>query len=121
MLRKTYRRYRGRFSMIASWQSGIFFMKEQNVYERSRWISNTTTRQVRSNRFSAGSGYMGMSGMYGYSDEAERIATIHEAIATRNIQLSPEELATIEVSIQESAVAGARYDEHQMQMLDSEK
>jgi aryl-alcohol dehydrogenase-like predicted oxidoreductase len=44
-----------------------------------------------------------------------------ESLAALDVRLSPEELARIEESIQESAVAGTRYDEHQMQMLDSEK
>ena len=48
-------------------------------------------------------GCMGMSGMYGPADEAESIATIHAALDHG------------------SAVAGPRYDEHQMRILDSER
>lgn len=48
-------------------------------------------------------------------------AQLAESLAALDVQLAPEELARVEESIQESSVAGARYDEHQMQMLDSEK
>jgi aryl-alcohol dehydrogenase-like predicted oxidoreductase len=48
-------------------------------------------------------------------------AQLAESLAALDVQLAWEELAHVEESIQESAVAGARYDEHQMQMLDSEK
>jgi aryl-alcohol dehydrogenase-like predicted oxidoreductase len=48
-------------------------------------------------------------------------AQLAESLAALDVRLSPEELVRVEGSIQESAIAGARYDEHQMQMLDSEK
>jgi aryl-alcohol dehydrogenase-like predicted oxidoreductase len=48
-------------------------------------------------------------------------AQLAESLAALDVRLAPEELAHVEESIQESAVAGTRYDEHQMQMLDSEK
>jgi aryl-alcohol dehydrogenase-like predicted oxidoreductase len=44
-----------------------------------------------------------------------------ETLAALDVQLSPEELAHLEKSIQESDVAGTRYDGHHMKMLDSEK
>jgi aryl-alcohol dehydrogenase-like predicted oxidoreductase len=44
-----------------------------------------------------------------------------EALAALDIQLAPEDIIRIEGSIHESAIAGTRYDEHQMQMLDSER
>jgi aryl-alcohol dehydrogenase-like predicted oxidoreductase len=44
-----------------------------------------------------------------------------ESLAALDVKLDPAEIARVEESIPESAVAGARYDEHQMRMLDSEK
>jgi aryl-alcohol dehydrogenase-like predicted oxidoreductase len=44
-----------------------------------------------------------------------------ETLAVMDVLLSPEELAHLEESIQESDVAGTRYDGHHMKMLDSEK
>jgi aryl-alcohol dehydrogenase-like predicted oxidoreductase len=44
-----------------------------------------------------------------------------ESLAALQVQLSPSELARIEEAIPASAVAGTRYDEHQMKMLDSER
>jgi aryl-alcohol dehydrogenase-like predicted oxidoreductase len=46
---------------------------------------------------------------------------LRESLAALDVRLAPEELARVEESIQESKIAGTRYDEHQMQMLDSEK
>jgi hypothetical protein len=37
------------------------------------------------------------------------------------VELSPADVARIEQAVPASAVAGSRYDEHQMRMLDSEK
>jgi aryl-alcohol dehydrogenase-like predicted oxidoreductase len=44
-----------------------------------------------------------------------------EAIQAMQIKLSKEELKQIEAAVPASAVAGTRYDERQMQMLDSER
>jgi aryl-alcohol dehydrogenase-like predicted oxidoreductase len=44
-----------------------------------------------------------------------------EALGALQVQLSPAELARIEEAIPASAVAGTRYDERQMRMLDSER
>jgi aryl-alcohol dehydrogenase-like predicted oxidoreductase len=44
-----------------------------------------------------------------------------ESLAALQVVLSPAELARIEEAVPLSAVAGTRYDEHQMQMLDSER
>jgi len=38
-----------------------------------------------------------------------------------NVHLSPADLDRVEKEIRETSVAGARYDEHQMRMLDSER
>jgi aryl-alcohol dehydrogenase-like predicted oxidoreductase len=46
---------------------------------------------------------------------------LSESLAALNVKLSPTEVAYIEKEIPESSVAGARYDEHQMSMLDSER
>jgi hypothetical protein len=37
------------------------------------------------------------------------------------VKLSTEEIAQIEAAVPHEAVAGTRYDAHQMRMLDSEK
>ena len=44
-----------------------------------------------------------------------------EALGALQVQLSPAELARIEEAIPASTVAGTRYDERQMRMLDSER
>ena len=44
-----------------------------------------------------------------------------ESLGALQVTLSPADLARIEEVIPASAVAGTRYDEHQMRMLDSEK
>ena len=41
--------------------------------------------------------------------------------ARSQVKLSPADIARIEAAIPASAVAGTRYDEHQMRMLDSER
>jgi aryl-alcohol dehydrogenase-like predicted oxidoreductase len=44
-----------------------------------------------------------------------------ESLGALQVSLSAEEVAGIETSIPESAVAGTRYDEYQMRTLDSER
>ena len=44
-----------------------------------------------------------------------------ESLAALGVKLSAEEIARIEATVPASAVAGTRYDAHQMQMLDSER
>jgi aryl-alcohol dehydrogenase-like predicted oxidoreductase len=44
-----------------------------------------------------------------------------EALGALQIRLSPEEVARIEKVVPAAEVAGARYDEHQMKVLDSER
>ena len=48
-------------------------------------------------------------------------AQLKESLAALDVKLAPEELARVEESVPESAIAGTRYDKHHMQMLDSEK
>jgi aryl-alcohol dehydrogenase-like predicted oxidoreductase len=48
-------------------------------------------------------------------------AQLGESLAALDVQLSSEELSRLENSIRESEIAGTRYDEHHMKMLDSEK
>ena len=48
----------------------------------------------------------------------ERLA---EAIAAFDITLTPEESAALEAAVPPEAVAGDRYDQHQMAALDSER
>jgi aryl-alcohol dehydrogenase-like predicted oxidoreductase len=44
-----------------------------------------------------------------------------ESLGALQVTLTPEEITRIENAIPESAVAGTRYDEHQMRILDSER
>jgi len=44
-----------------------------------------------------------------------------ESLRAAQVTLSDEEMARIEASLPPSAVAGTRYDEHQMRVLDSER
>lgn len=46
---------------------------------------------------------------------------LKEALGALQVQLTPQDLNQIEEAIPESAVAGTRYDEHQMRLLDSER
>jgi len=46
---------------------------------------------------------------------------LQESLGALRIQLSPSDLAQMEEAVPAEAVAGTRYDEHQMKMLDSEK
>jgi aryl-alcohol dehydrogenase-like predicted oxidoreductase len=48
-------------------------------------------------------------------------AQLSESMDALNVQLSPADLARIEEAVPASAVAGTRYDERQMSMLDSER
>lgn len=52
---------------------------------------------------------------------ARRRDRLTEALGALDIQLNSEELAAIEQAVPAGAVAGARYDEHGMRMLDSER
>jgi aryl-alcohol dehydrogenase-like predicted oxidoreductase len=51
---------------------------------------------------------------------ARKQTQLSESLAALQIRLSPEDLAKIESAIPATAVAGTRYDERQMQMLDSD-
>jgi aryl-alcohol dehydrogenase-like predicted oxidoreductase len=48
-------------------------------------------------------------------------AQLSESLAALDAKLTESEISQIERQIPESSVAGARYDEHQMKMLDSER
>jgi aryl-alcohol dehydrogenase-like predicted oxidoreductase len=48
-------------------------------------------------------------------------AQLAESLAALEVKLSPTEIADIEAAIPPEAVAGTRYEEHQMKVLDSEK
>jgi aryl-alcohol dehydrogenase-like predicted oxidoreductase len=48
-------------------------------------------------------------------------AQLAESLAALEVKLSPTEIADLEASISPEEVAGTRYDEHQMKVLDSEK
>jgi len=46
---------------------------------------------------------------------------LSESLSALEVMLTAEEIATIEAAVSAGAVAGTRYDAHQMQVLDSEK
>jgi len=46
---------------------------------------------------------------------------LEESVSAFRLDLSPEEVTRIEEAFPSSAVAGSRYDEHQLKMLDSER
>lgn len=48
-------------------------------------------------------------------------AQLAESLAALHVKLTQEEIVAIEAAVPPEAVAGTRYDEHQMRMLDSEK
>jgi aryl-alcohol dehydrogenase-like predicted oxidoreductase len=48
-------------------------------------------------------------------------AQLSESLGALDVKLSPEQMARIEEAVPASAVAGTRYDEHQMRVLDSEQ
>jgi aryl-alcohol dehydrogenase-like predicted oxidoreductase len=48
-------------------------------------------------------------------------AQIAESLAALEVKLTPDEVAAIEAAVPAESVAGTRYDEHQMRVLDSEK
>jgi aryl-alcohol dehydrogenase-like predicted oxidoreductase len=45
---------------------------------------------------------------------------LQEALGALDVNLSPDDVARIEEIVPATAVAGTRYDEHQMRTLDSE-
>ncbi len=52
---------------------------------------------------------------------ARRRSQLDEALGALAVDLSPADLARLEAALPASAVAGTRYDQHQMKMLDSER
>jgi aryl-alcohol dehydrogenase-like predicted oxidoreductase len=48
-------------------------------------------------------------------------AQLQESLGALQIALDPADLARLEQAVPASAVAGSRYDERQMKMLDSER
>jgi aryl-alcohol dehydrogenase-like predicted oxidoreductase len=48
-------------------------------------------------------------------------AQLADSLRAIDVHLSPQDMAELEQALPESAVAGTRYDEHQMKMLDSER
>ena len=52
---------------------------------------------------------------------ARKRSQLDEAVGALRVQLSPAEVARIEAAIPAAEVAGTRYDERQMQVLDSER
>ena len=52
---------------------------------------------------------------------ARKRTQLEESLGALQVELSPADLARVEEAVPASAVAGTRYDAHQMRMLDSEK
>jgi aryl-alcohol dehydrogenase-like predicted oxidoreductase len=52
---------------------------------------------------------------------ARKRSQLAETLGALEVKLTPEEMAAIEAAVPHEAVAGTRYDAHQMRMLDSEK
>jgi aryl-alcohol dehydrogenase-like predicted oxidoreductase len=52
---------------------------------------------------------------------ARKRTQLAESLAALEVKLTPDEIAAIEASVPPNAVAGTRYDEHQMKVLDSER
>jgi aryl-alcohol dehydrogenase-like predicted oxidoreductase len=52
---------------------------------------------------------------------ARKRTQLTESLGALQVELSPADLARVEEAVPASAVAGTRYDAHQMRMLDSEK
>jgi aryl-alcohol dehydrogenase-like predicted oxidoreductase len=52
---------------------------------------------------------------------ARKRTQLAESLGALNVKLSADEIAAIEAAVPAGAVAGTRYDENQMRMLDSEK
>ena len=52
---------------------------------------------------------------------ARKRTQLRDSIGALELRLTPEELARIERAVPADRVAGTRYDEHQMKMLDSER
>ena len=48
-------------------------------------------------------------------------AQLAESMRALDVALAPDEIARIEAAVPTDAVAGSRYDEHQMRVLDSER
>jgi aryl-alcohol dehydrogenase-like predicted oxidoreductase len=65
-------------------------------------------------------GCMGMSGVYGAAGARTR-RQLSESLAALQVRLSTAEMARIEQCITPEAIAGTRYDERQIRMLDSER
>ena len=52
---------------------------------------------------------------------ARKRSQLAESICALQVELSPANIAGLEEAVPPSAVAGTRYDEHQMRILDSER
>ena len=52
---------------------------------------------------------------------ARKRTQLAESLAALDVKLTPDEISAIETAIPPSAVAGTRYEEQQMRVLDSEK
>jgi aryl-alcohol dehydrogenase-like predicted oxidoreductase len=52
---------------------------------------------------------------------SRKVVQLKEALGALDVRLSAEDVAKLEAAVPAAAIAGGRYDKHQMAMLDSEK
>lgn len=52
---------------------------------------------------------------------SRKVVQLMEALGALDVRLSAEDVAKLEAAVPAAAIAGSRYDEHQMAMLDSER
>jgi aryl-alcohol dehydrogenase-like predicted oxidoreductase len=98
--------------------SGDNFDRNQHLVARLKEIADkrgiSTTRLVIAWVLAKRPGTVPLMG-------ARTRAQIAESLAALEVKLAPDEIAAIEAAVPAESVAGTRYDEHQMRVLDSEK
>ena len=52
---------------------------------------------------------------------SRKAVQLKEALGALDVRLSADDVAKLEAAVPSAAIAGSRYDKHQMAMLDSEK
>ncbi len=52
---------------------------------------------------------------------SRKVVQLKEALGALEVRLSAEEVTKLEAAVPAVAIAGSRYDKHQMAMLDSER
>jgi hypothetical protein len=82
-----------------------------------RWCMVVSTRVVSTRSFRPRVTFACLVPVIG----ARTRTQLADSVGALGVQLSPEEIARIEAAIPADAVAGTRYDERQMRMLDSKR